>query len=66
MFWFSQIKIVANGENKNVTNSGQETWSGYYAGVSLAKETKGMNFDLDLIYLNAQNKDLKPLEYFGY
>ncbi len=47
-----QIKIVADGENKHVTNAGQESWSGYYAGVNLSKEIKGTDFDLDLMYGN--------------
>ena len=39
-----QIKIIADNENKNVTNSGQESWSGYYAGVNLTKEIEGDGF----------------------
>ncbi|HIA61061.1 MAG TPA: hypothetical protein EYN94_05555 [Pelagibacterales bacterium] len=47
----SQIKVIADNENKNVSPA-TETWSGYYAGVSLIKEVKGTNFDLNLMYGN--------------
>ena len=47
-----QIKITSDSNNTNVTNSGQETWSGYYAGVNFTKEVKGTDFDLDLMYGN--------------
>jgi len=47
----SQIKIVADGENKNVSPV-KETWSGYHAGVSLVKKVKGLSLDLDLMYGN--------------
>jgi hypothetical protein len=47
----NQIKITADGENKNVSPK-RETWSGYYAGVSLTKEAKGIDFDLNLMYGN--------------
>ena len=46
-----QIKIIADGENKNVSPV-KETWSGYHAGVSLVKEVKGLSLDLDLMYGN--------------
>ena len=45
------IKVTADGENKNVSPAASWT-SGYYAGVSLTKETKGIDFDLDLMYGN--------------
>ena len=45
------IKITADGENNNKSPANSET-SGYYAGVSLTKEVKGMDFDLDLMYGN--------------
>ena len=47
-----QIKITSGNDNTNVSNSGQETWSGYYAGANFTKEVKGTNFDLDLMYGN--------------
>ena len=47
-----QIKVTANKQNSNVTNLGQETWSGYYAGANFTKAVKGTNFDLDLMYGN--------------
>ena len=47
----NHIKITADGENKNVSPK-RETWSGYYAGVSLTKEAKGIDFDLNLMYGN--------------
>ena len=46
-----QTKIIADGENKNVSPL-KENWSGYYAGVSLTKEVKGTDFDLNLMYGN--------------
>ena len=45
------IKITADSENKDKSPANSET-SGYYAGVSLTKEVKGMDFDLDLMYGN--------------
>jgi hypothetical protein len=45
------IKITADSENNNKSPANSET-SGYYAGVSLTKEVKGMDFDLDLMYGN--------------
>ena len=45
------IKVTADGENKNVSPAASWT-SGYYTGVSLTKETKGIDFDLDLMYGN--------------
>ena len=47
----NSIKITADGENKNVSPA-HETTTGYFAGVSFTKETKSMNFDLDLMYGN--------------
>ena len=46
-----QIKIIADGENKNVSPV-KENWSGYHAGVSLVKKVKGLSLDLDLMYGN--------------
>ena len=46
-----QTKIIADGENKNVSPV-KENWSGYHAGVSLVKEVKGLSLDLDLMYGN--------------
>ncbi len=47
----NSIKITADGENKNVSPANEMT-TGYFAGVSFTKETKDMNFDLDLMYGN--------------
>jgi hypothetical protein len=47
----NSIKIKADGENKNVSPA-YETTTGYFAGVSLTKEAKDINFDLDLMYGN--------------
>ena len=47
----NSIKITADGENKNVSPA-YETTTGYFAGVSFTKESKDMNFDLDLMYGN--------------
>jgi len=47
----NSIKITADGENKNVSPA-YETTTGYYAGVSITKEVKDMNFDLNLMYGN--------------
>jgi hypothetical protein len=47
----NSIKITADGENKNVSPANEMT-TGYFAGVSLTKEAKDMNFDLDLMYGN--------------
>ena len=47
----NSIKITADGENKNVSPA-HETTTGYFTGISFTKETKGMNFDLDLMYGN--------------
>ena len=47
----NEIKITARNESNNAT-SFQETWSGYHAGLSLSKEAKNINFDLDLMYGN--------------
>ena len=47
----NQTKITARGKNSNVSPI-RETWSGYYAGVSLTKEAKGIDFDLNLMYGN--------------
>ena len=47
-----EIKVTAKNESNNVTNSSQETWSGYHAGFSLTKKAKDINFDLDLMYGN--------------
>ena len=47
----NQTKITARGENKNISPA-KETWSGYYAGFSLTKEAKGIDFDLNLMYGN--------------
>ncbi len=46
------INITARNKNADMTNDHQETWSGYHVGVSLIKEVKGLNFDLDLMYGN--------------
>ena len=46
------INITARNKNADVSNDHQETWSGYHAGVSFTKETKDINFDLDLMYGN--------------
>jgi len=47
----NSIKITADGENKNVSPANEMT-TGYFAGVSLTKESKDINFDLDLMYGN--------------
>ncbi len=47
----NSIKITADGENKNVTPANSTT-TGYFAGVSITKEAKDINFDLDLMYGN--------------
>ena len=47
----NQTKITARGKNSDVSPI-RETWSGYYAGVSLAKEAKGIDFNLNLMYGN--------------
>lgn len=47
----NSIKITASGENKNVSPA-HETTTGYIVGLSLTKQTKGINFDLDLMYGN--------------
>jgi len=47
----NSIKITADGENKNVSPASSST-TGYFAGFSFTKETKDMNFDLDLMYGN--------------
>ncbi len=47
----NSIKITADGENKNVSPA-YETTTGYFAGVSITKEAKDINFDLDLMYGN--------------
>ena len=47
----NSIKITADGENKNVTPANSTT-KGYFAGVSITKEAKDINFDLDLMYGN--------------
>jgi len=46
------INITARNKNADVSNNHQETWSGYHAGVSLTKEVKDVNFDLDLMHGN--------------
>ena len=46
------INISGGKTNSNVTNDHQENWSGYNAGVSLTKEVKGVDFDLNLMYGN--------------
>ena len=46
-----KIKITADSENNDKSPAHSET-SGYYAGVSLTKEVKGMDFDLNLMYGN--------------
>ena len=46
------INISGGKTNSNVTNDHQENWSGYHAGVSLTKEVKGVDFDLNLMYGN--------------
>ena len=46
-----RTKITARGKNSNVSPI-RKTWSGYYAGVSLTKEAKGIDFDLNLMYGN--------------
>ena len=46
------INITARNKNADVSNDHQETWSGYHAGVSLTKQVKDMNIDLDLMYGN--------------
>ena len=46
-----QTKITARGKNSNVSPI-RDTWSGYHAGVSLTKEVKGIDFDLNLMYGN--------------
>ncbi len=46
------INISGGKTNSNVTNDHQENWSGYNAGVSLIKEVKGVDFDLNLMYGN--------------
>ena len=45
----NSIKITADGENKNVTPANSTT-KGYFVGVSITKEAKDINFDLDLMY----------------
>ncbi len=47
----NSIKIKADGENKNVSPANEMT-TGYFAGVSFAKKTEDINFDLDLMYGN--------------
>jgi len=47
----NSIKIKADGENKNVSPA-YDTTTGYFTGVSLTKEAKDINFDLDLMYGN--------------
>ena len=47
----NNIKITADGENKNVSPAASTT-TGYYAGVSFTKVTKDINVDLDLMYGN--------------
>ncbi len=46
-----KIKITADSENNDKSPAHSKT-SGYYAGVSLTKEVKGMDFDLNLMYGN--------------
>ena len=46
----NKIGILARGFNSDVTNNGNETWSGYHGGVSFLKKSKDYNYELDLRY----------------
>ena len=47
----NNIDIVKDDDNKNASPADAVT-SGYYAGLTLSKEAKDINFDLDLMYGN--------------
>ena len=45
-----KIGVSARGFNSDVKNNGNETSSGYHAGVSLLKKSKNFNFEIDFRY----------------
>ena len=55
------INISGGKTNSNVTNDHQENWSGYNAGVSLTKEVKGVDFDLNFTFNRPEKNMKQPL-----
>ena len=45
-----KIEVSARGFNSDVSNEGNQEWSGYHAGLSIGKKTQNLNFELDLRY----------------
>ena len=45
-----KIEVSARGFNSDVSNEGNQEWSGYYAGFSIGKKTQNLNYELDLRY----------------
>ena len=45
-----KIGVSARGFNSDVKNNGNETSSGYHAGVSLLKKSKNFNFEINFRY----------------
>ena len=45
-----KIEVSARGFNSDVSNEGNQEWSGYHAGLSIGKKTQNLNYELDLRY----------------
>ena len=45
-----KIEVSARGFNSDVSNEGNQEWSGYHAGFSIGKKTQNLNYELDLRY----------------
>ena len=45
-----KIEVSARGFNSDVSNEGNQEWSGYHAGLSIGKKNKNLNYELDLRY----------------
>ena len=45
-----KIEVSARGFNSDVSNEGNQEWSGYHVGLSIGKKTQNLNYELDLRY----------------
>ena len=57
----NKVKVNARGFNSDVSNHGNQVWSGYHAGVSLVKENPIFNFELDARYENQEGLEDKAV-----
>tara|TARA_A100000164_G_scaffold55884_1_gene44452 strand:- start:24 stop:2201 length:2178 start_codon:yes stop_codon:yes gene_type:complete len=57
----NKVKVNARGFNSDVSNHGNQVWSGYHAGVSFVKENPIFNFEFDARYENQEGLEDKAV-----